>query len=87
MIILFVLSLGNFMEASFEKILLIYNTMNYETSDVINTFVYRRGFLMPISASQQRWACSNPRLASFWSLRPTGSYANIRRPACGKGGA
>ncbi|MCT1400248.1 ABC transporter permease subunit [Paenibacillus sp. p3-SID867] len=45
MIILFVLSLGNFMEASFEKILLIYNTMNYETSDVINTFVYRRGIL------------------------------------------
>jgi len=33
------------MEASFEKILLLYNTMNYETSDVINTFVYRRGIL------------------------------------------
>lgn len=45
MIILFVLTLGNFMEASFEKILLIYNSMNYETSDVINTFVYRRGIL------------------------------------------
>lgn len=45
MIILFVLTLGNFMESSFEKILLIYNTMNYETSDVINTFVYRRGIL------------------------------------------
>ena len=45
MIILFVLNLGNFMEASFEKILLLYNTMNYETSDVINTFVYRRGIL------------------------------------------
>ena len=45
LIILFVLTLGNFMEASFEKILLIYNTMNYETSDVINTFVYRRGIL------------------------------------------
>lgn len=45
MIILLVLTLGNFMEASFEKVLLIYNTMNYETSDVINTFVYRRGIL------------------------------------------
>lgn len=45
MIILFVLTLGNFMESGFQKILLLYNSMNYETSDVINTFVYRRGIL------------------------------------------
>jgi len=45
MIILFVLTLGNFMEIGFQKIILIYNSMNYETSDVINTFVYRRGLL------------------------------------------
>ncbi|PLT45709.1 ABC transporter permease subunit [Paenibacillus sp. FSL W8-1187] len=45
MIVLFVLTLGNFMDASFQKILLLYNSMNYETSDVINTFVYRRGIL------------------------------------------
>jgi len=45
MIILFVLTLGNFMEVGFQKIILIYNSMNYETSDVINTFVYRRGLL------------------------------------------
>ncbi|MFK7696752.1 ABC transporter permease [Paenibacillus sp. HJGM_3] len=45
MIILFVLTLGHFMETGFQKILLIYNSMNYETSDVINTFVYRRGIL------------------------------------------
>lgn len=45
MIILFVLTLGNFMEVGFHKILLIYNSMNYETSDVVNTFVYRRGLL------------------------------------------
>jgi putative aldouronate transport system permease protein len=45
MIILFVLSLGHFMEIGFQKILLLYNPMNYETSDVINTFVYRRGVL------------------------------------------
>jgi len=45
MIILFVLTLGNFMEIGFQKILLLYNSMNYETSDVINTFVYRRGIL------------------------------------------
>lgn len=45
MIILFVLTLGHFMESGFEKILLLYNSMNYETSDVIKTFVYRRGIL------------------------------------------
>ncbi|RKN83791.1 ABC transporter permease [Paenibacillus ginsengarvi] len=45
MIILFVLNLGHFMEVGFQKILLLYNPMNYETSDVINTFVYRRGLL------------------------------------------
>lgn len=45
MIILFVLNLGSFMEVGFQKILLLYNPMNYETSDVINTFVYRRGIL------------------------------------------
>ncbi|TBL70124.1 ABC transporter permease [Paenibacillus thalictri] len=45
MIILFVLNLGHFMEVGFQKILLLYNPMNYETADVINTFVYRRGVL------------------------------------------
>ncbi|WP_028550832.1 ABC transporter permease [Paenibacillus sp. UNC451MF] len=45
MIILFVLNLGHFMEIGFQKIILLYNPLNYETSDVINTFVYRRGIL------------------------------------------
>jgi putative aldouronate transport system permease protein len=45
MIILFVLNLGHFMEIGYQKILLLYNPMNYETADVINTFVYRRGVL------------------------------------------
>nr|WP_213524973.1 ABC transporter permease subunit [Paenibacillus sp. J31TS4] len=45
MIVLFVLRLGHFMETGFQKILLLYNPMNYETSDVINTFIYRRGIL------------------------------------------
>ncbi|PYI54074.1 sugar ABC transporter permease [Paenibacillus flagellatus] len=44
-IVLFVLNLGHFMESGFHKILLLYNSMTYETSDVINTFVYRRGVL------------------------------------------
>lgn len=45
MIILFVLNLGHIMEIGFHKIILLYNPLNYETSDVINTFVYRRGIL------------------------------------------
>jgi putative aldouronate transport system permease protein len=45
MVILFVLNLGHFMEIGFHKIILLYNPLNYETSDVINTYVYRRGIL------------------------------------------
>ncbi|NOU76981.1 ABC transporter permease subunit [Paenibacillus sp. LMG 31458] len=45
MIILFVLNLGHIMEIGYQKIILLYNPLNYETSDVINTYVYRRGIL------------------------------------------
>jgi len=45
MIILFVLNLGHIMEIGYQKIILLYNPLNYETSDVITTFVYRRGIL------------------------------------------
>ncbi|KIL40113.1 sugar ABC transporter permease [Gordoniibacillus kamchatkensis] len=45
MIVLFVLTLGHFMETGFQKIILLYNSMTYETADVLNTFVYRRGIL------------------------------------------
>lgn len=45
MVILFILNLGHFMEIGFHKIILLYNPLNYETADVINTFVYRRGIL------------------------------------------
>jgi putative aldouronate transport system permease protein len=44
-IILFVLNLGNMMEIGYQKIILLYNPMVYETADVINSFVYRRGIL------------------------------------------
>ncbi len=44
-VILFVLNLGNMMEVGYQKIILMYNPTVYETADVINTFVYRRGIL------------------------------------------
>ena len=44
-VILLILRLGGIMSVGFEKIFLLYNPMIYETSDVISTFVYRRGLL------------------------------------------
>ena len=42
-ITLLILNIGTFMAVGFEKILLIYNPLNYETSDVISTYLYRVG--------------------------------------------
>jgi putative aldouronate transport system permease protein len=44
-VILLILSVGNIMNVGFEKILLMYNPSTYEVSDVISTYVYRRGIL------------------------------------------
>lgn len=44
-IILFILNMGNFMQIGFEKVLLMQNTLNSETSDIIQTFVYETGIL------------------------------------------
>jgi len=44
-IILFILNTGNLMDVGFEKVLLLYNPITYETADVIGTFVYRRGII------------------------------------------
>jgi len=35
--------IGNMMSLGFEKIILLYNPLTYETADVISSFVYRRG--------------------------------------------
>ena len=40
---LLILRIGNIMSVSFEKILLLQNSLNMEVSDVISTFVYRKG--------------------------------------------
>ena len=42
---LFILRLGQVMNVGFEKIILLYNPITYETADVISTFVYRVGLL------------------------------------------
>ncbi|MCK9478666.1 MAG: ABC transporter permease subunit [Firmicutes bacterium] len=40
---LFILRLGSALNVGHEKIILLYNPMTYETSDVISSFVYRAG--------------------------------------------
>lgn len=42
-IIMFILRIGNIMTVGYEKIILLYNPMTYETADVISSYVYRRG--------------------------------------------
>lgn len=44
-IILLVLNAGSIMSVGFEKVFLMQNNMNMETSDVISTYVYRTGLL------------------------------------------
>lgn len=44
-IVLFILNMGNFMAIGFEKVLLLQNNLNSETSDIIATFVYETGIL------------------------------------------
>src|SRR5690625_107604 len=44
-IVLFILNMGNFMAIGFEKVLLLQNNLNSETSDIIATFVYQTGIL------------------------------------------
>ena len=43
--IMLILRIGSLMRIGFEKILLLYNGATFETADVIDTFVYRRGIL------------------------------------------
>ncbi|KRG17033.1 ABC transporter permease [Lederbergia galactosidilytica] len=44
-VVLFILNIGNFMAIGFEKVLLMQNELNAETSDIIQTFVYETGLL------------------------------------------
>lgn len=44
-VIMFILRIGNIMTVGFEKVILLYNPLTYETADVISSYVYRRGIL------------------------------------------
>ena len=39
------LRIGNMMSLGWERIVLMYNPLIYETSDVISSYVYRRGLV------------------------------------------
>jgi len=43
--VLFILRMGSILNVGFEKIILLYNSGIYEASDVISSYVYRRGIL------------------------------------------
>lgn len=43
--IMLILRVGNLINLGYEKILLLYSGVTYETADVISTYVYRRGLL------------------------------------------
>ena len=42
-IIMLILKLGGMLAVGYEKIILLYNPLTYDTADVISTYVYRRG--------------------------------------------
>lgn len=44
-VVLFILRMGGILSVSFEKILLLYTPLTFETADVIATYVYRKGLL------------------------------------------
>lgn len=44
-VIMLILRVGNIMSLGFEKIILLYNPLTYETADVISSYVYRRGLM------------------------------------------
>jgi multiple sugar transport system permease protein/putative aldouronate transport system permease protein len=43
-VILLILNIGSIMSVGFEKVLLLQNTLNLQTSEVIDTYVYKLGF-------------------------------------------
>jgi putative aldouronate transport system permease protein len=42
-VVLLILKLGSILNVGFEKVILLYNPMTYETADIISSYVYRKG--------------------------------------------
>lgn len=43
--VLLIMQVGRMMNVGYQKIILLYNGLTYETADVISTYVYRRGLV------------------------------------------
>ncbi|MBO9605280.1 MAG: sugar ABC transporter permease [Paenibacillaceae bacterium] len=79
-IIMLILQIGSFMVVGTDKILLLYNSLVYETADVIGTFVYRKGLLESDFSYTAAVGLFNSVinlallvLANYWSRRKTES--------------
>jgi putative aldouronate transport system permease protein len=44
-IVLFIMRIGHVMSIGWEKVILLYNPMVYDTADVISSYIYRRGLM------------------------------------------
>ena len=42
-VIMFILRMGSLMNVGYEKVILLYNPLTYQTADVISSYVYRMG--------------------------------------------
>ena len=44
-VIMLILRIGGLLNVGFEKVILLYNPLTYETADIISSFVYRKGLV------------------------------------------
>lgn len=44
-VVLFIIKVGSMMNIGYEKVILLYNEVIYETADIISSFIYRKGLL------------------------------------------
>lgn len=79
-VILLILQVGNLMNVGYEKTILLYNDQIMETSDIISTFVYRKGlqeanysYAAAVGLFNSVINCLLLTFANFFSARATGS--------------
>lgn len=44
-VVLLIIKVGSMMNLGYEKVILLYNEVTYETADIISSFIYRKGLL------------------------------------------